>query len=97
MANNAIRILSFSCAALVAVYLLLVAAAVSFAAWRTDLTRSLSDTESRVAVLESQYYEAIAQLSTTDPASVGLVAPRAVGYVTDQGATVVSFNDETSI
>lgn len=97
MPNRLIPLLSYACAALLAAYLLLVAAAVSFAAWRTELARSLAETETVVAALESKYYAAINDLSKTDPAAVGLVTPRSVGYVTEQGTAVVSFNNETSI
>lgn len=67
--------------ALLIVYVGLMASTIFFATWQTQLTRGIMDTRSRILVLETQYYAAIAKIDSTDPSSLGLVAPANVDYV----------------
>ncbi|HEX5774823.1 MAG TPA: hypothetical protein VFY28_02590 [Candidatus Paceibacterota bacterium] len=80
MPDRTISILSYAASGLVIVYVGLVIATVSFAAWRTDLAEAVRDTENRVSVLEREYYDTVERIGRTDPASLGLVKPRAVTY-----------------
>lgn len=90
MYSRAVPILGFSCAGVIALYLLGIAATVFFATWQTGLARTIQETEAEVIALEEQYYDAVQTYSDIDPSSVGFVAPRNVGYVTPAGVSVLS-------
>lgn len=91
MPNRLIPILSVSCGAVFAGYIALVAATVFFAAWETDLSLSARDAESRIAALETEYYDAIATLNNTDVASAGFHTPGKVEYVAANGKPTFTF------
>jgi hypothetical protein len=74
-------VLGIAVAALVIVYVGLMITTIVFASWQTQLARGIDDSRSRIQALESDYYGAIAKLDSTDPYSVGLVAPSKVEYV----------------
>jgi hypothetical protein len=74
-------ILGSIAAALVVVYIGLMITTIFFASWQTQLARGIDDTRSRIQALETRYYDEIAKLDSTDPGSVGLVAPKKVEYV----------------
>ncbi|HRH24483.1 MAG TPA: hypothetical protein PK109_02760 [Candidatus Paceibacterota bacterium] len=85
MPHKTIPILGFSCALLFAGYIVLVIATVFFATWETELASSASLTESRIAALETEYFDAIATLSETNVASAGYNHPERVEYVAANG------------
>lgn len=80
MPDRTLSILSYTASSLVVAYLVLMVATVSFAAWRTDLAEAVRDTENAISTLERDYYDTIERVGATDPASLGLVKPRAVTY-----------------
>jgi hypothetical protein len=80
MPDRTVSILGYSCAVLVAAYLALVVVTVSLAAWQTDLAMAVHETEGDIGRIEAKYYEAVAAIDSTNPGSLGLVAPRAVSY-----------------
>ena len=93
MPDRALPILGIAAASLVAVYLVLMVTTIFFAAWETQLARSMDDTRERIHKLETEYYNTIAKIDSTDPSAVGLVAPAKVEYVVAarmQGLTYVS-------
>lgn len=77
--------MSFSCAGLFFVYLILVATTIFFATWQTDLVRTTRTMDVAVSELESKYYESIAHLHRINPSSLGFVAPDSVAYVSSKG------------
>lgn len=85
MPNRLTSVLSYTAGALLATYLVLVVATVSFAAWQTELAHSVRETEMAIGDLETQYYQAIGRINDLDPASAGFVMPSAIGYVVDSG------------
>lgn len=91
MPNKTITILSFSCGAVFTAYLALVIAAIFFATWETKLAASAGDTESRIAALETEYYDAIATLNGTNIASAGFHKPEHVEYVAENGKPTFTF------
>lgn len=93
MPKNAIAILSLSCGASFAAYLLLVLATVFFASMQTGLALEAREAESRIAALETEYYGAIDRLSGADLASAGLGNPKKVEYVSLHGAPAVTRAD----
>jgi hypothetical protein len=80
-------------AALAALYIGLMLTTVFFAAWQTQLARGIDDTRSRILALETRYYSEIAKLDSTDPGSVGLVAPSKVEYVVAARMPGLTFAD----
>lgn len=62
-------------------YLALVVGTVLLASYETDLMRSVGDTEASIGALETRYYAAVAELTSTPVAELGLVAPRETAYV----------------
>ncbi len=91
MPNKTIPILGFSCAAVFTAYLALVIAAIFFATWETKLSAAAADAESRIAALETDYYDAIAVLNNTNVASAGFARPDRVDYVAENGKPTVTF------
>jgi hypothetical protein len=55
---------------------------IMYATVETKLSNQMSDTQSQITVLESSYYNSVALLDATDPATVGLVKPAKVQFVT---------------
>jgi hypothetical protein len=74
-----------------AVYVALVVSAIFFATWQTQLSKSATDVESRISVLETEYYDAIAKLNSTDVALAGFGHPAHVDYVAASGKPTVTF------
>jgi len=85
-------ILGMIASSLVVIYVLLMAATIFFAAWQTQLARGIDDTRARIHFLETEYYGAIAKIDSTDPYSVGLVAPSKVEYVVEARMPGLTFN-----
>ena len=93
MPDRTIPILGVTAACLVVVYLIVMLTTIFFAAWETQLARGIDDTRERIHKLEGSYYDAIAEIDSTDLSSTGLVAPTRVEYVVAarmQGLTYVS-------
>jgi|CXWL01.1.fsa_nt_gi hypothetical protein len=91
MPNRTIPLLSVFSGILISVYVVLVCTTVVFAAVQTDLARTLSDTRASIGTLEASYYEKVAELNNTDPASIGLVTPILVQYVSAIKVTGITF------
>ena len=90
MPNRTISILGYSAGALIAAYLMLVVVTVSMAAWQTNLAMEVHETEADIARLESRYYDMVAEIDQTNPASIGLTKPKAVTYASLQAAPTVT-------
>ncbi len=90
MPKLTLPVLGYSAAALIATYLVLIVVTVSMAAWQTNLAMEVHETEADIARLESRYYDMVAQIDRTDPATRGLVAPKAISYATTQAAPAFS-------
>lgn len=86
-------ILGSIAAALTVIYIGLMATTIFFAAWQTQLARGIDDSRSRIQALETRYYQEIARLDSTDPGSVGLVAPSKVEYVVAARMPGLTFAD----
>ena len=86
-------VLGATAISLVVIYVLLMAATIFFAAWQTQLARGIDDTRARIHSLETEYYGAIAKIDSTDPYSVGLVAPSKVEYVVEARMPGLTFAD----
>lgn len=81
--SNRITAILGSCVALLLVgYVSLVVLTVWRAAWQTQLSVQIHETEQEISRLERQYYDAIAVLDRADPATYGLTKPIAVRYAT---------------
>lgn len=93
MPDRTIFVLGVVAAALVVVYIGLMITTIFFASWQTQLARGIDDTRSRIHNLENDYYGAIAKLDSTDPYSVGLVAPSKVEYVVAARMPGLTFAD----
>lgn len=89
--NRIVPVLAVACCALVAVYIVLVVTTIFFAAWETQLARSIEESRASIQGLEDEYYDAIARIDATDPSSLGLVAPRKVEYVAATRVPGLSF------
>lgn len=90
MPKYTVPALTYSIAALIASYLVLVVVTVSMAAWQTNLAMQVHETEADIARLEARYYDMVAEIDQTNPASLGLVAPKTISYATTQAAPAVS-------
>ncbi|MBU0749958.1 hypothetical protein KKH15_00380 [Patescibacteria group bacterium] len=90
MPSRTITTLSYFTGALLALYLVLVVATVSFAAWQTELAHSVRETEIAIGELETQYYKAIGRINDMNPLEAGFVAPSRIGYVVDSGPVGLS-------
>lgn len=91
MSNRLVPILSLLCGVVCSAYIVLVIATIFFATWQTELSLSVRTTESRISVLETEYYDAITKLNTTNVASAGFIAPIQVEYVSASGKPTVTF------
>ncbi len=85
------RYLAYGNGVLVVLYLGLIATAMAYAALEVEFSDSIKNDEASVAVLESNYLNKIATITTTDTASLGYTTPVAVVYV--PGAPQTAFND----
>lgn len=93
MPDRTIFVLGSVAAALTVVYIGLMITTIFFAAWQTQLARGIDDSRSRIQALETRYYGAISKLDSTDPGSVGLVAPSKVEYVVAARMPGLTFAD----
>ena len=91
MPNRLIPILSLACGSTFVVYVVLVIATIFFASLETQLSASGRETESRISSLETEYFEAIAKLHTTNVVSAGYNNPVRVEYVAASGKSTVTF------
>lgn len=91
--DRIVPILAIAAAAFLAVYIALMITTIFFAAWQTQLARSIDDTRTAIQALETEYYAAIARIDATDPSSLGLVAPAKVHYVVAARPTGLTFAD----
>lgn len=91
MPNKCITILGLSCGAVFAAYVGLVIATIFFASWETQLAASAGDAEARIAALETQYYDGISALNSTNIASAGYTHPAHVEYVAESGSPTFTF------
>lgn len=89
--DRTVPVLALAAASLVAVYLVLMVTTIFFAAWQTQLARSMDDSRERIQKLEAEYYRTIARIDSTDPLSVGLVAPAKVHYVVSARPTGLTY------
>lgn len=90
MPDRTVSILGYSLGALVAAYLVLVVVTVSMASWQTNLSMQVHETEGDIARLESRYYDMVARIDRTDPATLGLGKPARVMYAATQSAPAVT-------
>jgi len=77
---------------LVVVYVLLMATTIFFATLETQLARGIDNSRARIHFLETEYYGVIAKIDSTDPYSVGLVAPSKIEYVVEARMPGLSFS-----
>lgn len=84
-------VLSVIAVGLLTVYLTLMVSTIVFAALRTDLAGQVRDRSAEIARLESSYYDAIERVGSSDPATLGFVAPAKVHYVTEVRTSGLSF------
>ena len=90
MPSRTISYLSYTAVALIASYLALVVVTVTLAAWQTNLAMEVHETEADIARLEARYYDMVAQIDQTNPASLGLTKPGRVMYASTQTAPSVT-------
>lgn len=90
MPNRLLPALRTAFFSLIAVYLVLMVSAVSFAALETDLREAIHDTEASIATLESRYFIAADVLTRTDPALLGLGAPAGKRYAKEAQSPALS-------
>lgn len=90
MPKLTVPVLGYVAAALVATYLVLIVVTVSMAAWQTNLAMEVHETEADIARLEARYYDMVARIDQTNPASLGLTKPGRVMYASTQTAPSVT-------
>jgi hypothetical protein len=81
MPDKLIPVLSAACAALTALYVVLVITTIFLASWQSQSMSDVRNTESAIGNLEAQYYTTINQINTMDPHSLGFVSPSDIEYV----------------
>ncbi len=91
MPDRTITVLSFTAAAIFALYIVLVIVTITFATVQTSLASSVRSTEGSIAQLETTYYASITKDNASSPASAGLVAPVDVEYAVAKPAQGLSF------
>lgn len=75
------------------VYALLLSLTVYYASVRTDMVAKTRALEGSVAVLESRYFESVAQVHKKDISALGFVSPEVRTYLSSEGRRVeVSLN-----
>lgn len=93
MPKKTLTYLSISCGALLVGYVALIGTAIFFATLRNELSAELRLAETRVAALETRYYDAIKKLNQTDVVAIGYVTPGQVAYVSLDGTSAVTRAD----
>jgi hypothetical protein len=93
MPDRTVPVLALLAGFLVVVYIAVMLTTIFFAAWQTQLARGIDDTRERIHDLEREYYTAIAKIDSTDPMSVGLVAPSKIEYVVAARVPGLTFAD----
>lgn len=96
MPNRLIPILSLSCTAVFVAYIALVFATIFFASLETELSASMREAESRIASLETEYYDALATINATNVAAAGFHRPERVEYVAANGKPTVTLAETAS-
>ncbi len=91
--TRSVTFLSYTCGVLLAVYVGFVLATIYFASHKTELASELREREAAIVALETEYYAAVGELTASDPASLGFVAPAQVRYVSAVGAPAFSRAD----
>ncbi len=81
MPDKTISILGAATITLGGLYLLLVGMTVYFVSTETRTTTAMHVLESKITVLEKDYYASISTINAEKPEAYGLVAPRAITYV----------------
>lgn len=74
---------------LLVVYIGLIALVMSYASVTISYAESIKDDESQVAVLETQYLESLATLTSIDYSEHGYVVPQVTAYVRETGVTAL--------
>lgn len=97
MPNRLITYLGFSCGTLFAAYAALLIATIFFATWQTGLAASMRESEARVMALETEYYEAIAQLNATDVSAIGFYTPSKTEYVAEAGSPTFTLAETKTV
>jgi len=83
MTDRIIPALSISCGGLAILYVGLVISTIFFATWQTQAVSTITDAQSNIANLESNYYSITNRISQIDPTQVGFVEPSDVQYVAE--------------
>lgn len=91
--NKSLSILALACAAAFVVYVALMVTAIYFASSATELAGIARAKEADVVALETRYYDAIREITKTDPAALGFVTPTEVNYVAATGFPAFSRAD----
>jgi len=91
MSDKLIPVLSATSVLLIGVYVTLVVTTIYFATWQTQGHAQMREVEGTIAALETEYYDAISRINSTNPVEHGLSAPVAVRYVTAVKSANVSF------
>lgn len=90
MPSRTIPFLSYTAAALIAVYLVLVVVTVTLAAVQTNLAVEVNEAEQDIVRLESRYYAMVAEIDRVDPGSRGLMKPEGTTYAVSAAAPTVT-------
>ena len=80
MPDKTVQLLFWAAGSIGFVYVTLVIVTVYFATWQTALAASVRETEGTITLLETTYYSSVAQLSSTNPMTLGYVIPTEVQY-----------------
>jgi uncharacterized membrane protein YukC len=93
MTDRLIPALSISCGGLTVLYIALMISTIFFATWQTQAMSSITDAQSNIANLESNYYAVTNRISQINPTQMGFVEPSDVQYVAEatNGTTGLSF------
>ncbi len=83
MTDRLIPTLSISCGGLTLLYVGLMISTIFFATWQTQAMSSITDAQSQLATLESNYYAITNRISQINPTQEGFVEPSDVKYVAE--------------
>ena len=83
MSDRLIPALSISCGSLTVLYVGLVISTIFFATWQTQAMSSISNAQSNIGTLETNYYTIMSRLSEINPTQAGFVDPSNVQYVAE--------------
>ena len=83
MSDRLIPALSISCGSLTVLYIGLVISTIFFATWQTQAMSSISNAQSNIGTLETNYYTIMNRLSEINPTQAGFVDPSNVQYVAE--------------